>query len=72
MQRIHFTKKLHVAKLAKKQKRLTSQIKLLEDSLMNALHKKSSSQAEINLPARTLEIAKLRKEFILVNMEILK
>ena len=49
-----------MANIEKKKAKLESRIKELEDELMNVLHKKDSSQAEINLPARVRQIAEAK------------
>jgi predicted translin family RNA/ssDNA-binding protein len=46
----------------KKYEKLQARITQLEQELITALQKKSSSQAEINLPARQRQIAELKQQ----------
>lgn len=48
--------------MSKKREKLEARIKQLEQDLVMALQKKSSSQSEINLPARQRQIAQLKAE----------
>jgi hypothetical protein len=51
-----------MANVEKKKAKLIDRIKLLETEVFDALKKKSSSQTEINVPAKQRQIAELRQQ----------
>lgn len=51
-----------MANLAKKKAKIVERIKMLEEEIFNALKQKSSSQAEINLPAKQRQIAEMKAQ----------
>lgn len=51
-----------MANLDKKKTKLAERIRQIEEDLRLSLQKKSSSAAEINLPGKMQEIARLKRE----------
>jgi len=51
-----------MANIEKKKKKMIERIEQLEAEVFNALKQKSSSQAEINLPAKQKQIAEMKAQ----------
>jgi len=55
-----------MSKLDKKRAKLVEQIQQLEQEVFDSLKQKSSSQAEINLPAKQRQIAEAKAQLALL------
>lgn len=53
-----------MSKLDKKRAKLVERIELIQEELRLSLQKKSSSAAEINMPAKMEEIARLKRALV--------
>ncbi len=51
-----------MANVEKKKAKIVERIKQLEEEIFNALKQKSSSQSEINLPAKQRQIAEMKAQ----------